>query len=65
MSSLAWGGGIQLWGKDVCIYGPRGWVENLEPVMFYIMLDCLQDCMYLHDVGDSAASFTKEDMQQG
>ncbi|XP_071852582.1 CCR4-NOT transcription complex subunit 4-like isoform X2 [Apostichopus japonicus] len=24
-----------------------------------------QDCMYLHELGDEAASFTKEDMQQG
>lgn len=24
-----------------------------------------QDCMYLHDLGDERASFTKEDMQQG
>lgn len=26
---------------------------------------CVQDCMYLHELGDEAASFTKEDMQQG
>ena len=23
----------------------------------------LQDCMYFHELGDEAASFTKEDMQ--
>ncbi len=29
-----------------------------EPVL-------LQDCMYLHELGEEAASFTKEEMQQG
>ena len=24
-----------------------------------------QDCMYLHELGEEAASFTKEEMQQG
>ncbi len=25
----------------------------------------IQDCMYLHEMGDDSACFTKEDMQQG
>lgn len=25
----------------------------------------LQDCMYLHELGEEAASFTKEEMQMG
>ncbi len=25
----------------------------------------LQDCMYLHELGEDEASFTKEDMQLG
>ena len=25
----------------------------------------LQDCMYLHELGDGAGSFTKDDMQAG
>ena len=25
----------------------------------------LQDCMYLHELGEESASFTKEEMQQG
>lgn len=29
------------------------------------VFDNLQDCMYLHDLGDGAASFTKEEMQDG
>lgn len=39
--------------------------------LYHVTVTCcilcipLQDCMYLHELGDEAASFTKEDMQQG
>ena len=31
----------------------------------YVSNGLVQECMYLHDIGEGAASFTKEDMQQG
>ena len=36
--------------------------------MLPVVLQCrlvFQDCMYLHELGEDAASFTKEEMQQG
>lgn len=30
---------------------------------FHVII--FQDCMYLHELGEEAASFTKEEMQQG
>ena len=34
---------------------------RLLTVYFFLF----QDCMYLHELGEEAASFTKEEMQQG
>ena len=45
--------------------------EEKKNTAFYINVhfSCvflfIQDCMYLHELGDEAASFTKEDMQMG
>ena len=36
-----------------------------ESCLILFMSICLQDCMYLHELGDGAGSFTKDDMQAG
>ena len=39
-------------------------VMILQYIYIYILFP-FQDCMYLHELGEEAASFTKEEMQQG
>ena len=38
-------------------------------ILFLCLCECycvsVQDCMYLHELGEDEASFTKEDMQLG
>jgi hypothetical protein len=41
-------------------------LKNLfQALLNNTLLSLLQDCMYLHELGEEAASFTKEEMQQG
>ena len=38
----------------------RKWIIKL-----LFLFDFFQDCMYLHELGDGAGSFTKDEMQAG
>ena len=37
----------------------------ISTVYLFSISIILQDCMYLHELGDGAGSFTKDDMQAG
>lgn len=41
------------------------YLETFRFLAYNNFLSVSQDCMYLHELGENEASFTKEDMQLG